>query len=738
MMKKIVLSLFFLSLFGSLVIGQDVDIEDIVIMTPEAEEYQKKIDEELARMRNSRANFDNPLAIIPVQFHFGRRDDGTGGLAANEAARLLEELNSSFAPANMQFFEVNPVNEYNSSEFFDFDSRQEAALTAANNVNGAINIYIIGGRLSSGTSSLCGYAYFPPSADHLFVATGCAGPSNSTLVHEVGHYFSLFHTHGKTNTGTTDEFVNGSNCTTGGDNVCDTPADPNLSGLVSNCAYGGQLRDANGDLYMPMVSNFMSYAPGSCRNAFTFGQLERARVAFDINRQNLDWRSDQFIARISADVTNGCAPLTVSFQDETLAGATREWTFEGGDIDRSAGETPLVTYDTPGRYAVKLLARSNSGEVSEVVFEDYIIVEDVLERVTDKYTEPFDAGDVPENWVVNNINQSLSFEYSDVNSNDDGSGSIVIRNFDYDVEIRPTVDELSYPSISTREMKSVDFTFDLAYTYRFEEVDTLEVGYTLDCFAEEVILLKSAGDQINTAEPSSQYFTPTTDQWSARSFTVDISSLSGVEDLEVINFYFRALGNNGNNLYLDNVNIVPDYSLERPDFLRVRDNGDNFVNITWADFSTNEIGFSIERSVDGTNFEEVGTVGRNIKDYIDNALPDVEEVFYRVRAINSQAQSAYTDVLNVPLVVTSIEDEPQLDFLTVYPNPTSDVISIAGDHPNGDVCVDIVSLDGQIIGSAKKIIGETLTIDMSSIPSGIILVRMIYDGIVDTRKLIIK
>lgn len=689
-------------------------------------------------MRNSRANFDNPLAIIPVQFHFGRRDDGTGGLAANEAARLLEELNSSFAPANMQFFEVNPVNEYNSSEFFDFDSRQEAALTAANNVNGAINIYIIGGRLSSGTSSLCGYAYFPPSADHLFVATGCAGPSNSTLVHEVGHYFSLFHTHGKTNTGTTDEFVNGSNCTTGGDNVCDTPADPNLSGLVSNCAYGGQLRDANGDLYMPMVSNFMSYAPGSCRNAFTFGQLERARVAFDINRQNLDWRSDQFIARISADVTNGCAPLTVSFQDETLAGATREWTFEGGDIDRSAGETPLVTYDTPGRYAVKLLARSNSGEVSEVVFEDYIIVEDVLERVTDKYTEPFDAGDVPENWVVNNINQSLSFEYSDVNSNDDGSGSIVIRNFDYDVEIRPTVDELSYPSISTREMKSVDFTFDLAYTYRFEEVDTLEVGYTLDCFAEEVILLKSAGDQINTAEPSSQYFTPTTDQWSARSFTVDISSLSGVEDLEVINFYFRALGNNGNNLYLDNVNIVPDYSLERPDFLRVRDNGDNFVNITWADFSTNEIGFSIERSVDGTNFEEVGTVGRNIKDYIDNALPDVEEVFYRVRAINSQAQSAYTDVLNVPLVVTSIEDEPQLDFLTVYPNPTSDVISIAGDHPNGDVCVDIVSLDGQIIGSAKKIIGETLTIDMSSIPSGIILVRMIYDGIVDTRKLIIK
>ena len=105
-----------------------------------------------------------------------------------------------------------------------------------------------------------------------------------------------------------------------------------------------------------------------------------------------------------------------------------------------------------------------------------------------------------------------------------------------------------------------------------------------------------------------------------------------------------------------------------------------------------------------------------------------------MRAINSQAQSAYTDILNLPLVVTSIEERPQLDFLTVYPNPTSDMISISGNHPNGDVCVDIVSLNGEIIGSAKKIIGKTLTIDMSSVPSGIILVRMIYDGIVDTKK----
>ncbi len=85
------------------------------------------------------------------------------------------------------------------------------------------------------------------------------GPNN-TLAHEVGHVLGLSHTHDAL---IEPELVDGSNCTVGGDMLCDTPADPqlNLPGLMLQpCTYVGTITDANGDLYTPMVNNLMSYS----------------------------------------------------------------------------------------------------------------------------------------------------------------------------------------------------------------------------------------------------------------------------------------------------------------------------------------------------------------------------------------------------------------------------------------------------------------------------------------------
>ena len=108
------------------------------------------------------------------------------------------------------------------------------------------------------------------------------------MSHEMGHYFSLYHTHGKTNSGTTDELVNGSNCSSAGDDVCDTPADPNLSGLVnSSCQYTGSGKDANGDTYVPNPRNMMSYARKSCRTVLTAGQYNRIAYSLANDRNYL-------------------------------------------------------------------------------------------------------------------------------------------------------------------------------------------------------------------------------------------------------------------------------------------------------------------------------------------------------------------------------------------------------------------------------------------------------------------
>ena len=105
--------------------------------------------------------------------------------------------------------------------------------------------------------------------------------------------FDLLHTHRyfiNYSEGTiTRELVDGSNCLTSGDYICDTLADPGLSSYWKEllgkrewmnswhqgCDYDKETceiiecgTDANGDVYEPDITNFMSYYT-HCINSFT-------------------------------------------------------------------------------------------------------------------------------------------------------------------------------------------------------------------------------------------------------------------------------------------------------------------------------------------------------------------------------------------------------------------------------------------------------------------------------------
>ncbi len=79
-------------------------------------------------------------------------------------------------------------------------------------------------------------------------------------------------------------------------------------------------------------------------------------------------------AGFSADVTSGCAPLTVQFTDQSSANSTSwSWTFEGGNPGTSTDQNPLVTFDAPGTYDVTLTVSNAAGD-NTVTEEGYIIV----------------------------------------------------------------------------------------------------------------------------------------------------------------------------------------------------------------------------------------------------------------------------------------------------------------------------------------------------------------------------
>jgi hypothetical protein len=70
------------------------------------------------------------------------------------------------------------------------------------------------------------------------------------------------------------------------------------------------------------------------------------------------------------------------------------------------------------------------------------------------------------------------------------------------------------------------------------------------------------------------------------------------------------------------------------------------IDLTWADGSTNETGFKIERSTDGTNFAEIATVPQNITAYQAGGLSASTQYFFRVRAFNAAGNSGYTNIAN--------------------------------------------------------------------------------------------
>ena len=66
------------------------------------------------------------------------------------------------------------------------------------------------------------------------------------------------------------------------------------------------------------------------------------------------------------------------------------------------------------------------------------------------------------------------------------------------------------------------------------------------------------------------------------------------------------------------------------------------VYLTWTDTSTEEEGFIIERSLDGTTYSVVANNSRNATAFLDSGLTSDTTYYYRVSATNSQGASATT------------------------------------------------------------------------------------------------
>jgi hypothetical protein len=187
-------------------------------------------------------------------------------MSEEEVLDVVARVNDLFAPICASF----EVCEFGYYPYYSFDTLSSMEwieqMDRKFSVRNHINIFFIGKDNAEG-AELCGRAtrggIEKPRESYIMVERDCL--NEFSLARHLGTYFGLYPTNFGANL---DELVNGSNCETTGDFICDTPADP--FGKASNGPYVGGTpldpnclfilaeTDANGEHFQPDLGNIMS------------------------------------------------------------------------------------------------------------------------------------------------------------------------------------------------------------------------------------------------------------------------------------------------------------------------------------------------------------------------------------------------------------------------------------------------------------------------------------------------
>lgn len=390
------------------------------------------------------------------------------------------------------------------------------------------------------------------------IGTGDANRSRA-LTHEVGHWLNLDHTWGPNNNP-----GNASSCSQD-DDVLDTPL---CIGVTSCNLSANTCDDASSSAsswttdVVDNVENYMDYS--YCSKMFTPGQVTRMRAAIisTIGGRNKLWTTTNLNAvgaianppickaQFKANKMVVCVGETVQFTDESYNSVNGwNWTFTGGSPANSTVANPSVTYSAPGTYSVTLNASYAGNSVSETKTA-YITVLALpsslpLHEGFEAYTTLANTG--------GKLFQDGGFEITNSAAHT-GSKSIKYSGFGQSVE---KVISLTSASIDLSQETINNLTFSFRYAYRKKQSTTqefLKLYFSSDCgltYGSPKRVL-TATSMSNVIVPTN--WIPTAADWKTVHVPFNNSTFASAL-VENFRYKFDFEANNGNNFYLDDINI---------------------------------------------------------------------------------------------------------------------------------------------------------------------------------------
>ena len=292
------------------------------------------------------------ITYLPINYILGARTNGTGRVSEAAVLDMHCHLNERYAEQEIQFYIKSGEFTYiNNDDFYENHGQATAIMTFKSDAN-AINVFLpryadIG---TGPQGSVLGY--YSRQRDWLVVRNNQASNRHETLAHEMGHLFGLWHPHlgwdaeGFNDThpdwpiapkispgGQPTEYVDGRNCSTASDMLCDTPADYNPESVGSgDCFYNDGAKDPAGVLIDPDETLIMAYFDDMCVERFSQDQQDMIRIDLNSNRR-AKWRNTGFTP-----------PATTVGEDVWVNSPTAPVPFNNGKVTLNWGDVPGATH----------------------------------------------------------------------------------------------------------------------------------------------------------------------------------------------------------------------------------------------------------------------------------------------------------------------------------------------------------------------------------------------------------
>jgi photosystem II stability/assembly factor-like uncharacterized protein len=281
-------------------------------------------------------------------------------------------------------------------------------------------------------------------------------------------------------------------------------------------------------------------------------KIRLATYGKGIYESNLVANPSEVIARITADKlsqTAVCAIDSFYFDDYSFLShqsASWQWTFPTGSPSTSTHRNPAVYFQSPGQHLAILQVTDGTGQTDT----DSLYVTLSMFNFQPGIQEDFQQEFLPQGWSVVDHNGNGTWGLSTSAGGFGNSSQATFFN-NYDIDAQGSYDDLIMP-IETGYLSQQPYLyFDVAYArWGSGYSDSLQVVVSSDCFATEDVLYFKGGEILATSPDNQAFFIPTNAQW--RKDSVDLSAYANIGNLQIA---FRNIGDWGNCLYLDNINL---------------------------------------------------------------------------------------------------------------------------------------------------------------------------------------